>query len=443
MQFPKKVCLALCMWVAVMSANAQVQTARYVSMTTMSKGYYEYLPQGYNPASLQTYPLILFIHGLGECGDGTTQLSRVLNNGTPKQINQGIFPTSFTNGGSTYKYIVISPQFVDWPGPVEIDNIINYVSQNYRVDINRIYLTGLSMGGGVVWEYCGISSYQASRVAAIVPVCGAGWPDQGYGRTIAGANVAVWATHNDGDPTVPVMYTNQYIVNINGAPTPPTPLAKKSIFVSNSHDAWSATYNLNFRENGQNVYEWMLNYKRNITVLAVTGLDFHVTKNAGKVLLSWKTQSETNNAGFDVERSADGRTFSRIAEQASISINGSGASYTFTDPAPLPGTNYYRLRQKDQNNNFSYSEIRSADFTSKGMFSVYPNPVGATLNLSSDYFFINGTLSVFDVKGVKLKQFKLQGSGMQQLPLSELPPGFYIADISDGLVREQIRFIKK
>ena len=210
-------------------AVSQVQTPRYISMIPNSNGFYEYLPQGYNPAGAQTYPLLLFIHGLGELGPGTpATLPLVLRNGPPKQINQGIFPTSFTVNGQTQRYIVISPQFIDWPTPTDINNIITYLLQNYKVNINRVYLTGLSMGGGVVWEYAGDNSLYANRLAAIIPICGASWPDHDRARIMATANLAVWATtHNDGDPTAPVFYTNDYVTYIIEAPAPVCHLRKK------------------------------------------------------------------------------------------------------------------------------------------------------------------------------------------------------------------------
>ncbi len=256
--------LSFVLFLAPLSGIGQVQTARYISTNPRSNAFYEYLPQGYNSGT-QKYPLLLFIHGMGELGAGTpSTLPNVLRNGPPKLINQGAFPTSFTVNNETFRYIVLSPQFTEWPGPSDINLLINYAIQNYRVDESRIYLTGLSMGGGVVWEYAGNNATYANRLAAIIPICGASWPDQGRANIMAGADLAVWATHNSGDPTAPVFYTNDYVNYINSAPNPPTPLAKKTIFNSNSHDAWSTTYNPSYKENGLNVYEWMLLYKRNI-----------------------------------------------------------------------------------------------------------------------------------------------------------------------------------
>jgi dienelactone hydrolase len=249
-------------------ANAQVQTARYVSMVPNTKAYYEYLPQGYSPTGTQTYPLILFIHGLGELGEGTTTtLPRIANNAIPRLIKNGTFPTSFTVDGVVHRFIVISPQFVAWPSAGDIDGVINYLISHYKVDASRIYLTGLSMGGGATWDYAGnqgVPTYP-KRLAAIAPICGAAYPSTGKAKVIANANLPVWAFHNSGDPTAPVSYTNDFVAYINSTIPAPNPLAKKTIFNASGHDAWTKAYDPNYREGGKNVYEWMLTYRRSTT----------------------------------------------------------------------------------------------------------------------------------------------------------------------------------
>src|SRR5689334_22340032 len=108
--------------------QAQVQTARAgVSMSSNTNGFYEYLPEGYDPNGSQTYPVIIAFHGIGELGNGTTQLSTILYHGPAKVISQGLFPKSFTVNGVTSRFIVISPQFIGWPGGADVDGVINYI----------------------------------------------------------------------------------------------------------------------------------------------------------------------------------------------------------------------------------------------------------------------------------------------------------------------------
>ncbi len=244
-------------------AQVQKQTPVYTSLSALIGGYYESLPVDYSSNPTKKYPLLVFIHGKGELGDGSaSQLPRVMSNGPARLINQGKFPSTFKVNGDNYSFIVISPQFSTdkySSSPAAINDVINYCIQKYRVDEERIYITGLSMGGGFAWRV--ISTYP-ERIAAGLMVCGATNYTQERVDKIVEANLPVWATHNSGDGTVPVSVTQNWINKINTHLPAPNPAAKMTIFNVNSHDAWSKTYDPNYRENGMNVYEWMLSHKR-------------------------------------------------------------------------------------------------------------------------------------------------------------------------------------
>ena len=268
-------------------AAAQTLTPRFITTTAASNGFYEYLPLGYDPAATQKYPLIVFCHGQGEIGNGTTQLAAILDNGLAQQLDNQVnhnntqhFPTSFAINGNSFSFIVILPQFNTWPASTDIDNIINYAIANYNVDVGRLYLTGLSMGGGVVWAYAGGASTYANRLAAILPVSGAATLGQGSAQIIASANLPVFATHNSQDPTVPPSYTIDNVNFINSSNPPPNPLAVDSIFpvASPQHDAWTKTYDPTQKLiNGLNVYQWMLQYSRLSVHLPLTMLAYTAT----------------------------------------------------------------------------------------------------------------------------------------------------------------------
>lgn len=426
--------------------QAQVQTARFVSMVPHTNAYYEYVPEGY-PEAGKKYPLMIFLHGSGEAGPGTAaSLPTVLRNGPPKLISQGVFPRSFTVNNVEYKFIVISPQFTEWPTEDDVDNVINYLISNYPVDINRVYLTGLSMGGGTVWNYSGQTFSHAARVAAIVPVCGAGYPYQSHARTMASANLPVWATHNSIDNTVPPSYTNDYIALINSAPVPPTPLAKKTIFTvtSNNHDAWTRTYDPNFRENGLNVYEWMLQYRRFLTVLPVTGLHFSASLSASnKVKLQWTTQGEINVTGFKVQRSNDGITWNDITTVAAAGVNGGGASYTYQDITNMPGLVYYRVKVLDADGNESLSDVKTVDNKLVSSFSVYPNPADRELKILSNISFNNSLLQVTNATGQVVFSKRLNGESPYSVDIASLPAGTYYAFIDDRKNRQRFSFVKR
>ncbi|HZH94413.1 MAG TPA: T9SS type A sorting domain-containing protein [Flavisolibacter sp.] len=423
-------------------------------MTANSNGYYEYLPEGYNPAGTQKYPVILFLHGAGDVGNGSAaELPRLLLVGIPKLINEGNFPVSFTVNGVVSKFIVISPQFIslvnDVPGEAaavtDVHNILNYIGQNYKVDLNRVYLTGLSMGGGSTFNYPGSSPDNANRLAAIVPIANASYPVAARAQVIAAANLPVWATHNNGDPSVPVTQTSTYITLINQPPIPATP-AKETIFISTVHDAWTATYDPNFKENGLNIYEWMLQYQRPIVALPVLLATYKAAKSgAGQITVSWSTASEQNNKHFTLERSANGIDFTSIAI-----IPGSNRAndYTYVDKAPLRGNNYYRLSQTDRDGSVTYFKIlqvQPGEVLNTGLH-FYPNPAKDQITLS----FANSErgefiVSIISMNGAVAKKVKFdKQSDVQEkiLLLHELAPGKYILQVKGESYTDSKTFLK-
>lgn len=221
-------------------------------------GYLEALPAHYNDHPKKKYPLIIFLHGQGEMGDGSQKsLPIVADNAIPKLISQQKFPKNFKGPGGLYQFVVLSPQFKAWPQPSDINDMINYAIQNYKVDPTRLYICGLSMGGGGNWDY---SWNYGKRATAVVPISGASYPTTDKGKDIAQDDLAVWAFHNNNDPTVPSWYSVDYVQYINQYK--PQIKAKLTLFNSSSHDAWTKATDPTYRENGKNIYEWMLSYQK-------------------------------------------------------------------------------------------------------------------------------------------------------------------------------------
>jgi predicted peptidase len=240
----------------VVETSPPVQTAISVTVSPNCGGFYQALPANYN-STTKKYPLLIFLHGYGELGNGTTDLPKVLNNAVPKLINEHLFPANFVSGGTNYSFIVISPQFISWPSFTDIDAVIQYAFTHFRIDESRLYITGLSMGGGATWDYAAL---QEEKIAAIVPICGASIPTSDKAQSIASANLPVWAFHNEDDYTVSVNTTKQYITMINSFN--PIPLAKMTIWPTGGHDAWTKASDPAYKEDNLNMYEWMLQYHR-------------------------------------------------------------------------------------------------------------------------------------------------------------------------------------
>ena len=259
---------ALCFF-SCYSINAQTHTPVHLSQSipnANSSGFYRYLPADY-ATSNKNYPLIIWMHGAGQTGNGTpAELPKVLELGLTNVISTGGFPASFTVNDSSYSFIVISPQFAAWPSATNVGGMLNYVMANYRVDPERVYLLGMSAGGAGVWNYASASVANSNRIAAIILFAGASNATQAQANRIASTNLPVWAFHNTNDGTIPVSYSRNWLNIINAYIPTPSPLMRLTEFpvVSGdaviAHDCWTNTTVPSYKINNQNIYEWLLSY---------------------------------------------------------------------------------------------------------------------------------------------------------------------------------------
>lgn len=436
-----------CLFINPFHSSAQ-QTAHYNTYVSGKvNGFYDYLPNGYNSGG-QKYPLYIVLQGISQLGDGSQgQLEYLLGvwGSPPWLIANNKFPSSFTVNGQSFSFIVFTPQFSSGFGSSDILDVVNYCKKNYRVDESRIYISGISMGGGALWDFISSSSSNAKILAAAVPISGSAGPSQGGANNIASGNLPVWGTTSSQDPVVSPSNTIGWIADINNAPVPPNPLAKLTVFEVSSPDhsyAGAQTYDPNYTENGINVYQWMLQYSR-AGALPVSQFDLNLVKKDNQLVLQWQTKGEINSKGFEVQKSKDGNTFETISFVVSTSNNGDAASYSFTDKLPFNGKNYYRLKQLDRDQNFKYSPVRFIDFSSAGYVKVFPNPVEEILNINTNINFEKAMLNITDIKGQIVLRSNISGSGTISVPLNKLVPGMYLVRISDGKDIYNVTFIKK
>src|SRR5688500_7532547 len=166
----------------VLETSPAIHTPRQVAINSNVSGFWESVPARYN-LTTKRYPLIVFIHGIGELGTG---LSRVNCCGLPKHLSNKTFPAKFLVNGVYYSFIVISPQFRVRPTSAQVQSVIDYAKNRYRVDPTRVYVTGLSMGGGSTWDFAAVYGQNA---AAIVPICGGTRPTTTLAAKIASKNL--------------------------------------------------------------------------------------------------------------------------------------------------------------------------------------------------------------------------------------------------------------
>lgn len=198
---------------------------------TLSIDYLLYLPEDYDESD-NKYPLILFLHGSGERG---SELSKVKTHGPPKLIDEG----------KEFQFIVLSPQCPEdmfWNTDL-LSALLNEIETNYRVDKNRIYITGLSMGGHGTWS---LALSQPNRFAAIAPVCG--WSNPTAACTIK--HIPIWVFHGAKDMVVPLSASEQMVNKLRSCDAE----VRFTVYPEANHDSWTETYN------NDELYKWFLEH---------------------------------------------------------------------------------------------------------------------------------------------------------------------------------------
>lgn len=146
-------------------------------------------------------------------------------------------------------------------------------------------------------------------------------------------------------------------------------------------------------------------------------------------VLSWQTASEINNSKFEIERSADGKTFTKIGTVAGHGSSSELHNYSFIDEVPFKGRNYYRLAQVDLDGRMSYSEIRLVDFNERsGAIKVFPNPSKSIVHVQLPTAASGqNVLQLFNSIGSEvLQQTVPAGNSQSDVDISSLAAGVYI-----------------
>lgn len=230
--------VALALMAAVQANNVRADGAGQQKAAEMNRtvritmNYLLYLPKDYDQKP--SWPLVLFLHGAGERG---SDLALVKKHGPPKLVVEG----------KQFPFILVSPQCPRdrWWEPYELTALVDEICEKYKVDRDRIYVTGLSMGGFGTWA---LAAATPDRFAALAPVCGGG--DPMIARRVA--HIPQWVFHGAKDPVVPIERSEKMVEALKkrGADV------KFTVYPEAEHDAWTETY-----ANPQ-LYQWLLEQKR-------------------------------------------------------------------------------------------------------------------------------------------------------------------------------------
>jgi predicted peptidase len=200
---------------------------------TVEMGYLLYLPKDY-AGSTEKYPLILFLHGAGERGNN---LTLVKTHGPPMLAALG----------KEFPFIIVSPQCPEeeWWSSECLVMLLDEVASRYRVDKDRVYVTGLSMGGFGTWD---LAIKYPERFAAIAPICGGGNPKKVGGIK----DLPTWVFHGAKDQTVPVSKSQEMVDALKKAGSD----VKFTVYPEADHNSWTVTYD------NPELYEWFLQHHR-------------------------------------------------------------------------------------------------------------------------------------------------------------------------------------
>jgi len=199
--------------------------------------YWLSLPKGYSVDPAQKWPLVIFLHGAGESGNDLEMLKK---HGLPKLIAEG----------KEFPFVVVAPQAPDarkrWNVEV-LNRLLDEVLARHNVDPDRVYLTGLSMGGFGTWAW---ATENPERFAAVAPIAGGGVAHYAARHM---KNLPIWAFHGEKDTVVLPQETFNVV---NALTRLGAPEVRLTVYPEAAHDAWTQAYDT------QALYTWLLSHRR-------------------------------------------------------------------------------------------------------------------------------------------------------------------------------------
>lgn len=189
--------------------------------------------------SAKRWPLILFLHGAGERGYDVEQIKK---HGIPKIVESR----------EDFPFVTVSPQCPPntwWSEhAATLIALLDNTLATQPVDPERVYLTGLSMGGFGTWH---LAVTYPGRFAAIAPICGGGFPFHGFPQRASElSKTPVWAFHGAKDDVVPLSASQELVEVLRQAGGE----VRFTVYPEAAHDAWTQTYD------NPELYEWFLQH---------------------------------------------------------------------------------------------------------------------------------------------------------------------------------------
>ncbi len=199
--------------------------------------YYLYYPEDYLKSKNKKFPILLFLHGGGEAG---AELGEIKRSGPPKLITDG----------KSFPFLILIPQNPyqkKWWNTRAVKQLLDSVIGDNRVDTNRVYLTGLSRGGGAAWE---MAVQYPDTFAAMAVVCGmtpvpyASWINK---------KMPIWVFHGENDESIPIQESETMVSKLKEMGHD----IRFTRYPNTGHNAWTKAYATD------ELYQWFLRQKLN------------------------------------------------------------------------------------------------------------------------------------------------------------------------------------
>ncbi len=297
--------------------------------------YLEYLPADYGKNS-NKYPVVIFVHGIGERGPNTTDLAELK---AAIALVEKHGPPKHAKNGTKFPFILISPQLKNnhsnwstWYVMEVIEHIKNYL----RVDERKIHISGMSLGGGGTWT---MAQDYPKLFASVSPICG-GYNSPAKACNLAKENIPVWAFHGDADTTVPLSRSKTMVDAINACSPAPVQPAILSVYPGVKHNAWDNAYRPDHSKHNPNIYDWMMS-QTNTT----NGTNRIPVANAGADKTATSSTCTLKGSGTDSDGTIAAYQWKKIGGPACTLTNATSASLSLS--GLTAGTYTFRLTVTD------------------------------------------------------------------------------------------------
>ncbi|MGL1886662.1 MAG: hypothetical protein OCD76_09120 [Reichenbachiella sp.] len=304
------------------SSSEPIIPAPAITMNDFTKGSFSNYPyRSIEPAHYsenKEYPIILFAHGAG--GSGTDNVGQFTD--TPDWLD--LFGSA--DARTHYPAFIVAPQnpIYLWDPQTLYDLLEDFMSNYNNIDRNRIYITGLSMGGNATWRSLFL---KPDYYAAAIPICG--WfqndapPNNSEISKIT--DIPIWAMHSDDDNVVAVTLSRTIISQIRsdgGAPI-------YSEYTGWWHESWKPAYD----EPG--LIQWLFSQNLQSGTVPSAPMNVTVSTDVNSATLSWTLPASIENTILHYNVYKDGTLLTNTLSDLS-GENGSGLSTllketTYTD----------------------------------------------------------------------------------------------------------------